>query len=79
MQVDSLRIFWKYKINRNVSWAALKNNIFKLFLEEDPRKTLLHLQSLFETNIEPIRPGRKFSQCPLIIVINHWHSQRMIY
>ncbi len=28
----------QYKINRNVSWAALKHNIIKLFLTEEPEK-----------------------------------------
>ena len=62
LQTISKHRKYKYKINRNVSWAALKNNIFKLFLEEDPRKILLYLQSVFEANIEPVRPGRKFER-----------------
>lgn len=47
-----------YKINRNVSWGALKNNIVKLFLEKDPKAILEDLQQQFERNLEPIRPGR---------------------
>lgn len=51
---------YQYQINRNVSWAALKNNIIKLFLENDSQGVLLHLQKLFQQNIEPIRPGRTY-------------------
>lgn len=47
-----------YRINRNVSWAWLKHNIVKLFLQNDPEGILLQLQKAFERNIEPIRPGR---------------------
>ena len=46
------------KINKNVSWAALKHNIVKLFLFSNPEKILLVLQKEFERNIEPKRPGR---------------------
>lgn len=49
-----------YQINRNVSWAALKNNVVKLFLDNNPRIILEHLQKLFEQNLEPIRPGRNY-------------------
>lgn len=49
---------YKYQINNNVSWAAMKHNIVKLFLENNPRKILLQLQALFEQNLEPIRPNR---------------------
>jgi len=52
----------RYKINRNVSWAALKNNIVRLFLGENPEKILLYLQHLFEANLEPVRFGRKFER-----------------
>jgi len=48
----------QYKINRNVSWAALKFTVVKLFLQNEPQKILLQLQKSFERNIEPIRPGR---------------------
>lgn len=50
---------YDYKINRNISWAALKYNIVKLFLDNNPKEILLQLQKLFERNIEPIRPGRQ--------------------
>lgn len=51
-----------YRINRNVSWATLKHNIVKLFLENKPSEVLLYLQKLFERNIEPVRPGRKYQR-----------------
>ena len=47
-----------YKINRNVSLGAMKNNIIKLFLEKDPISILIELQKEFEQNVEPIRPDR---------------------
>lgn len=49
---------YRYRINRNVSWACLKYNIVKLFLNNEPEEILLRLQRGFERNIEPIRPGR---------------------
>lgn len=48
----------RYRVNRNVSWAWLKHNIVKLFLQNEPEEILLQLQKAFERNIEPIRPGR---------------------
>lgn len=48
----------RYRVNRNVSWASLKHNIVKLFLQNKPEEILLQLQEAFERNIEPIRPGR---------------------
>lgn len=51
--------FYEYKINRNISWASLKNRILKLLIEsEDSFTILMELQHLFVRNIEPIRPGR---------------------
>jgi hypothetical protein len=52
----------QYRINRNVSWASLKNNIVKLFLENNPHEILLYLQKVFERNVEPVRPGRKYER-----------------
>ena len=57
-QVNQKRIH-QYKINRNVSWASLKHNIVKLFLNKNPKQILLQLQKAFERNLEPIRPGRQ--------------------
>ena len=50
---------YRYRINRNVSWASLKYNIVKLILQNDPEEILLQLQKAFERNIEPVRPGRQ--------------------
>lgn len=49
---------YRYKINRNVSWASLKNSVVKLFLQNKPNEILKQLQKEFQRNIEPIRPGR---------------------
>jgi Transposase DDE domain len=51
---------YRYKVNRNISWASLKHNIVKLFLKNDPEQILLKLQKNFERNIEPVRPGRTY-------------------
>lgn len=51
---------YNYKINKNVSWAAMKNNIVNLFLTQNTESILLYLQNTFEKNLEPIRPGRSF-------------------
>lgn len=48
----------RYRINRNVSWASLKYNIVKLFLQNKPAEILSQLQKAFERNLEPVRPGR---------------------
>ncbi len=47
-----------YKINKNVSWASLKHNIVKLFLENEPEAILSTLQMAFQQNLEPIRLNR---------------------
>jgi hypothetical protein len=50
---------YDYKVNRNISWASLKNRILKLFIElDDSLEILMELQDLFLKNIEPIRPDR---------------------
>lgn len=51
-----------YKINRNISWGALKNNIVKLFLENTPLEILLYLQNTFQQSIEPIRINRQYER-----------------
>lgn len=51
---------YRYKINRNVSWASIKHTIIKLFLHNEPKQILRQLQKSFERNIEPIRPGRHY-------------------
>jgi len=51
---------YAYKINRNISWASLKNRILKLFIQaNDTFTTLMELQFLFVKNIEPVRPNRQ--------------------
>lgn len=48
-----------YKINRNISWASLKNRILKLFIQSaNSFEILMELEDLFIKNIEPVRPGR---------------------
>lgn len=49
---------YDYQINNNISWAKMKNNIVKLFLENNPKEILLSLQNTFIKNLEPIRPNR---------------------
>ena len=49
---------YEYKINKNVSFGALKHNIVKIFLTKNPKEILVILQTLFEQNLEPVRPGR---------------------
>jgi len=50
---------YDYKINRNISWASLKNRILKLFIQSNNSfEILMELQNLFIKNIEPVRPGR---------------------
>jgi len=58
LQKINTRRIHAYRINRNVSWASLKYNIVKLFLQNRPEEILLQLQKAFERNIEPVRPGR---------------------
>ena len=60
LQQMSKKRKYQYRINKNVSWGALKNNIIKLFLETDPLGVLQHLQKIFQQNTEPIRPGRTY-------------------
>ena len=51
--------YYEYKINRNISWASLKNRILKLFIQSNNSfEILMELQNLFVKNIEPVRPGR---------------------
>ncbi len=60
MKRTNLNRKYNHKINRNISWGALKNNIVKLFFNNDPLDLLLNLQHVFERYTEPIRPGRKY-------------------
>ena len=51
---------YRYKINKNSSWASLKNRVVNLFKLEDSRTVLKELEKLFGNYLEPIRPGRKY-------------------
>jgi hypothetical protein len=52
-----------YKINKNISWALLKNRILKIFIQPSSSTTiLLELQYLFVRNIEPVRPDRHYER-----------------
>jgi len=51
-----------YKINKNISIGSMKNKIVLLFFTKKPQNILLHLQSLFKQNTEPIRPNRSYSR-----------------
>lgn len=51
-----------YQVNRNVSWAALKDNIVRLFLQNDILSILASLEDNFKKYLEPIRPGRKYDR-----------------
>lgn len=53
---------YQYRVNRNVSWASLKHNIVKLFLENNEAELLQCLQRAFERNVEPVRPGRQYER-----------------
>lgn len=63
---------YRYKINRNISWASLKNKIIKLFLHNETEQLLQQLQKEFERNTEPIRPGRHY---PRIIKAKRLHGK----
>ena len=56
----SLKRKYQYKVNKNSSWASLKNRVVNLFLYEDSRTVLIELEKLFGNYLEPIRPGRKY-------------------
>ena len=58
-QINKKRIL-NYKINKNISWSALKNRVVLLFLTNNCSEVLLELQNLFQQQLEPVRPNRKF-------------------
>lgn len=60
LQKTNVKRKYRYRINRNVSWACLKHKIVRLFLKNEVEDILLLLQHGFERNIEPIRPGRHY-------------------
>jgi hypothetical protein len=51
---------YNYQINKNMSWAFMKNRLIDLFLTENSLQILLELQALFQQHIEPIRPYRTY-------------------
>jgi hypothetical protein len=51
---------YRYKVNKNISWASLKMRVVQLFLASDSRSMLIELQKLFERYLEPVRPNRKY-------------------
>ncbi len=54
---------YKCKINRNISWASLKNRILKLLIQKhDSFKILMELQHLFTKYLEPVRPDRQVAR-----------------
>ena len=62
-QADRLQNNYKYpmKINRNVAYGLLKNDLIKIILEPDPQKRLALMQKLYKKmakNLSPIRKGR---------------------
>lgn len=59
----SLSRYYDYKVNKNTSWAFLKNRILKLFiLPMESIDILEELQKLFMSSIEPVRPDRHFER-----------------
>jgi hypothetical protein len=50
---------YDYQINKNVSIGTMKNKIVKLFLTQDPKTILLHLQKLFEGSLETNKTKQK--------------------
>lgn len=49
-----------YRVNKNRSWATLKDRIVQLFLEREGEHLLLELQALFEQHLEPVRKNRSY-------------------
>lgn len=66
LQRTNLNRKYNHKINRNISWGALKNNIVKLFFSNEPLNILLKLQHIFERHTEPIRPDRKYKRTTMV-------------
>jgi hypothetical protein len=56
----SRRREYAYKVNKNISFASLKNRVVQLFVEDNSETVLKELEVLFERYLEPIRPNRKF-------------------
>ena len=43
---------YTYQINKNISWAFLKDRLIDLFIEEKSRQILLELQTIFWQQLE---------------------------
>jgi hypothetical protein len=56
-----------YHVNKNISWAFLKERLIDLFLKEDSLQVLLELQALFQQHLEPVRPNRSFPRMRKVI------------
>jgi hypothetical protein len=50
---------YEYKINTSASLSVFKANLVRLYYSTSLKKLLLHLQTLFELYVEPIRPERQ--------------------
>lgn len=66
LQRTNLNRKYNHKINRNISWGILKNNIVKLFFSNEPLDILVKLQRIFERYTEPIRPDRKYKRTAMV-------------
>lgn len=51
---------YEYSVNRNLSLGFLKDEIVRLFIQEDTGAIIENLKTLFLKNPEPIRPDRKY-------------------
>lgn len=53
---------YEYNINYSIALAYMKNRFMRALLDPDikPKKFCLEIKKLMKTNLEPIRPGRKF-------------------
>jgi hypothetical protein len=60
LETVSNRRKYRYKVNKNSSWASLKNRVVSLFLYQDTRSILIELEKLFGNCLEPVRTGRKY-------------------
>jgi hypothetical protein len=58
-QITSHRKY-QYKINKNLSLSYLKDEVVRLFIEEDIDNVIEKLKKLFLQNPEPVRPNRKY-------------------
>ena len=51
---------YAYKINNNISFGFMKNEIVRILIEENSEQMMTSLKELFLSNTIPIRPGRHF-------------------